>query len=84
MRFDQAIKDQKDAIEATGDNAKTFKMHFQLGITLRRDANHGNTSQEEKNAQIEESIANLKKATELQANEASAHNNLGLSFFENE
>ena len=59
-------------------------MLFQLGITLRRVANHGTTTQIEKDAKIEESIDKLRKATELAPNEASAHNNLGLSYFENE
>lgn len=84
MRFENAIADQKAAIEATGDGAKIFKMLFQLGITLRRVANHGATTQEEKDSRIEESIEKLRKACELQPNEASAHNNLGLSYFENE
>ena len=52
MRFEQAIADQQAAIEATGDGTKVFKMLFQLGITLRRVANHGTTSQEEKDRRI--------------------------------
>ena len=59
-------------------------MLFQLGITLRRVANHGTTSQEEKDARITESIDKLKRAADLQPSEASAWNNLGLSYFEAE
>ena len=59
-------------------------MLFQLGITLRRVANHGSTNAKEKDEKIGESIEKLKRATDLAPNEASAHNNLGLSYFENE
>jgi tetratricopeptide (TPR) repeat protein len=45
---------------------------YNLGITLRRVG------------RLDQSIEQLKKATDVQPNKAPAHNNLGLSFFENE
>ena len=56
MRFEQAIADQSTAIEKLGGGANVYKHRYQLGITLRRVANHGATTQAEKDKRIEESI----------------------------
>ena len=63
------------------DNTKVFKMRFQLGVTLRRVANQQQDEAEFK-AMMAKSIEELKKATEIQPQEATAFNNLGLSLFE--
>ena len=84
MRFEQAIADQYSAIEAIGGNNNAYKHRFQLGILLRRLANHGVSSQREKDDRIDQSINELRKAVELCPDEAPAHNNLGLSYFEND
>ena len=84
MRFELAIADQQAAIEALGGGTNVYKHRYQLGITLRRVANHGATSQAEKDQRIKQSIEELKQACNAKPDEASAWNNLGLSYFEDE
>ena len=81
MRFEEAIKDHTNAIQAMADPTKVFKMRFQLGVTLRRVANQ---QQNETNFKemMDKSIDHLKKATDIQPQEPTALNNLGLSLFE--
>ena len=81
MRFEEAIRDHKKAIDEMNDNSKVFKMRFQLGVTLRRVANQ-QIDTKQFDALISKSIDELKKATEIQAQDPSALNNLGLSLFE--
>ena len=67
--IDSAILDYRAALEELSEQEYIYQANFNMGICLRRKG------------QLEESIKYLKKATE-QKPQASAFNNLGLSYFE--
>jgi tetratricopeptide (TPR) repeat protein len=60
------------AIEFLTEQKYIYQARFNKGVCLRRLG------------RLEESIEDLKQAVALQAEKASAHNNLGLSYFEKE
>lgn len=77
QRFEEAIRDFRDAIEryaeaGTSEKDKVFKYRFNLGITLRRVG------------VLDDSITELKRATEEMPQKAICWNNLGLSHFQND
>ena len=93
MKFEDAIKDYRDAFskaKTSGEPPKLmFKIRFQLGKTLRRVAgDQKKYTLEKKKEFLEESIEELKTATTLtsasSSDLAAVFNNLGLSFFEND
>ena len=76
-RIKEAIQDYDDAVKALqaqqlSDPDYIYQARFNKGICYRRLGH----------AHIQASIDDLKKAVEMKADSASAHNNLGLSFFE--
>ena len=68
-QFEEAIKDFEKAIQNPSD-AIIFYARYNKGICLR------------KVGLLDQSVEQLKKAVELKPENANAHNNLGLSFFE--
>lgn len=71
--YQQGIDDFNKALSIQTPNQTTgFKILLNLGINLRRVG------------KLDESIAKLKAAIELQPDKAQAWNNLGLSLFEQE
>lgn len=71
-KLDDAIADYVKAIEYLTDNNYMYQAHFNKGVCLRRMG------------RLDDSIEELKKAVGLKNDKASAHNNLGLSYFEKE
>jgi tetratricopeptide (TPR) repeat protein len=70
-RFEEGKKDFLLAVEkSSGQPMEMYKIRFNLGITLRRLG------------RIDDSIEELRKASDLQPNKAAVFNNLGLSQFE--
>ena len=71
---EDAIKDYEASLKnlTSGDDESVYQTHFNKGICLRRIG------------RLEESIADLEKAKTMKADRAAVHNNLGLSYFENE
>lgn len=68
-QYEEAIKDFEKAIQNPSD-AIIFYARYNKGICLRKVGH------------LDQSIEQLKKAVELKPENANAHNNLGLSFFE--
>lgn len=71
-KLEEAIDDYNKAQDLLSDNANLYLTRFSKGICLRRLG------------RLEASIEDLKKAVEYRNDKASAHNNLGLSYFEKE
>ena len=71
-KLEEAIEDYNKAIENLNDNNYIYQARFNKGICLRRLG------------RLDQSIEDLKIAVSLKGEKASAHNNLGLSFFEKE
>ena len=74
-RLDQvkeAVEDYKEAITKLSEPDYLYQAHFNQGICLRRLGPEF----------LDKSIEHLRKATEMKNDRASAHNNLGLSYFE--
>lgn len=71
-KLEEAIEDYNKAIENLSDNNYIYQARFNKGICLRRLG------------LLDQSIEDLKIAVNLKGEKASAHNNLGLSFFEKE
>lgn len=72
---DAAIKSYKDALEHLDAQAQVdyvYQAKFNRGICYRRKG------------MLPESIKDLKEATQMKNEKASAHNNLALSYFESE
>ena len=68
-RYHEAIEDYRKAQEHQSES-HIYYTFYNRGICLR------------KLGMLEESIADLKQAVEMKSDNASAHNNLGLSYFE--
>jgi tetratricopeptide (TPR) repeat protein len=71
-KLDEAISDYSKAIELLTEAKYIYQARFNKGVCLRRLG------------KLDESIEDLKQAVLLQGDKASAHNNLGLSYFEKE
>lgn len=76
-QVEEAIKDYDNAIKqlskgSSGEEESKYQAHFNKGICLRRLG------------KLKASIEDLEKARTMNANKSSVHNNLGLSYFENE
>ena len=71
-KLEEAIDDYNRAIENLSDQDYVYQARFNKGICLRRLG------------RLDHSIDDLKKAVEMRPEKASAHNNLGLSYFERE
>ena len=71
-KLEDAIADYLKAIEFLTDNSFIYQARFNKGVCLRRLG------------RLDESIEDLRIAVNLKGDKASAHNNLGLSYFEKE
>ena len=71
-KLEDAIADYLKAIEFLTDNSFIYQARFNKGVCLRRLR------------RLDESIEDLRIAVNLKGDKASAHNNLGLSYFEKE
>jgi tetratricopeptide (TPR) repeat protein len=71
-KLEDAIADYVKAIEFLTEARYMYQAKFNKGVCLRRLG------------RLDESIEDLKNAVQLQGDKASAHNNLGLSYFEKE
>lgn len=71
-KLEEAIADYIKAIEFLTEAKYIYQARFNKGVCLRRLG------------RLDESIEDLKQAVQLQGDKASAHNNLGLSYFEKE
>lgn len=71
-KLEEAIGDYTKSIEFLTEQKYIYQARFNKGVCLRRLG------------RLEESIEDLKQAVALQPEKASAHNNLGLSYFEKE
>ena len=71
-KLDDAIADYVKAIEFLTDPTYIYQARFNKGVCLRRMG------------RLDESIEDLKQAVALKNDQDSAHNNLGLSYFEKE
>lgn len=71
-KLEEAIDDYNRAQELLSDTQFLYLTRFSKGICLRRLG------------RLDQSIEDLKKAVEYRGDKASAHNNLGLSYFEKE
>jgi len=71
-KLEDAIDDYQKACTTLTDNKYIYQSRFNMGVCLRRLG------------RLDESITELKAAVQLQSDKASAHNNLGLSYFEKE
>lgn len=69
-RYEEAIKDYEKAIEYPHDS-HVYHTYYNKGICLR------------KLGRLDKSIDDLKKAVDMKPDNPNAHNNLGLSYFEN-
>ena len=67
-----AINDYKKALDTLQEPDYIYQAKFNRGICLRRRGPE----------YLDESIADLKKAVDMKNDRPSAHNNLGLSYFE--
>lgn len=61
-----------EQLKDSSENTMLYKVRFNLGITLRKERD------------LEQSITQLIEAIKAVPNKATAHNNLGLSYFEDE
>jgi len=71
-KLEEAIVDYTKVVNNPPDNDLHYKAVFHRGICLR------------KLGRLDDSVTDLKKAVELKPESDSAHNNLGLSYFERE
>lgn len=71
-KLEDAIADYLKAIEFLTDNSFIYQARFNKGVCLRRLG------------RLDESVEDLRIAVNLKGDKASAHNNLGLSYFEKE
>jgi tetratricopeptide (TPR) repeat protein len=72
-KVDEAIEDFTASINHNSENKdQVYNCRFNRGICYRRQGN------------LEKSIEDFKKAIDTKGEKASAYNNLGLSYFENE
>mmetsp|Transcript_6828 Transcript_6828/g.11526 ORF Transcript_6828/g.11526 Transcript_6828/m.11526 type:complete len:332 (+) Transcript_6828:127-1122(+) len=73
-KVEEAIQDYKKAIDllGTSEQDSRYQAFFNRGICFRRIGN------------LERSIDDFKEAIKMRNDKPSAHNNLGLSYFENE
>lgn len=71
-KLEDAIQDYSQAINNLTEAKYIYQARFNKGVCLR------------KLGRLDDSIEDLKQAVQLQGDSASAHNNLGLSYFEKE
>ena len=71
-KVEDAVTDYKKAIELLSEADYLYQANFNMGICLRRMGPE----------KLDQSIDHLKKAVEIKNDRSSAHNNLGLSYFE--
>jgi tetratricopeptide (TPR) repeat protein len=69
---DEAIRLYKKALEIVTEQEYKYQAYFNKGICLRRKG------------KLDESINDFKEAIKMRNDRPSAHNNLGLSYFEND
>jgi tetratricopeptide (TPR) repeat protein len=80
-RYEEALEDFKKALDQLTDTNPVFYVSFPLN-KIKATYNKGICLR--KLGRLDESIEHLKKAVEQKQDKASAHNNLGLSYFEKE
>ena len=71
-KLEECIADYQEALKNLPDAHNQYLANFNMGVCLRRMG------------KLDESIEELKKAVGLKNDKSSAHNNLGLSYFEKE